>query len=97
MAGRATSVSATRPVAGVIGDVLEQIELFLWFKPWPVVVIALTLLALAYGGLRLALFTMFGVMFWGAMDMWDPAMSTLALMGVPVAIRLGTALDPRRP
>jgi glycine betaine/proline transport system permease protein len=76
----------TRPVAGVIGDVLEQIELFLWFKPWPVVVIALTLPALAYGGLRLALFTIFGVMFWGMMDMWDPAMSTLALMGVSVII-----------
>jgi glycine betaine/proline transport system permease protein len=76
----------TRPVAGVIRDILEQIEAFLWFKPWPVVVIALTLPALAYGGLRLALFTMFGVMFWGMMDMWDPAMSTLALMGVSVAI-----------
>jgi glycine betaine/proline transport system permease protein len=76
----------TRPVAGVVGGILEQIELFLWFKPWPVVVIALTLPALAYGGLRLALFTMFGVMFWGMMDMWDPAMSTLALMGVSVAI-----------
>ena len=76
----------TRPVAGFVGDILEQIELFLWFKPWPVVVLALTLPALAYGGLRLALFTMFGVMFWGAMDMWDPAMSTLALMGVSVAI-----------
>ena len=76
----------TRPIANVIKDILEQIEAFLWFRPWPVVVIALTLPALAYGGLRLALFTMFGVMFWGMMDMWDPAMSTLALMGVSVAI-----------
>ena len=40
--------------------------------------------ALRYGGLRLALFTLFGIMFWGMMDMWDPAMSTLALMGISV-------------
>jgi len=76
----------TRPVAKFISGILEQIELFLWFKPWPVVVIGLTLPALAFGGLRLALFTAFGVMFWGMMDMWDPAMSTLALMGVSVVI-----------
>ena len=58
--------------------------MFLWFKPWPVVTLALVLPALHYGGLRLALFTLFGVLFWGMMDMWDPAMSTLALMGVSV-------------
>jgi glycine betaine/proline transport system permease protein len=39
---------------------------------------------LRYGGLRLALFTLFGILFWGMMDMWDPAMSTLALMGISV-------------
>ena len=58
--------------------------MFLWFKPWPVVTLALVLPALHYGGLRLALFTLFGVLFWGMMDMWDPAMSTLALMAVSV-------------
>lgn len=74
----------TRAASQFIGFYLEQVELFLWFKPWPVVMLALTLPALHYGGLRMALFTMFGVMFWGMMDMWDPAMSTLALMGVSV-------------
>lgn len=76
----------TRAISGVVGWILEQLEMFLWFKPWPVITLAIVLPSLAYGGLRLALFTTFGVMFWGMMDMWDPAMSTLALMGVSVSI-----------
>ena len=55
-------------------------------RPWPLVVVALGLLGLRFGGLRLALLTVVGVMFWGAVDMWDPAMSTLSLMGVSVVI-----------
>ena len=74
----------TRAASNFVGYYLEQLEMFLWFKPWPVVTLALVLPALHYGGLRLALFTLFGVLFWGMMDMWDPAMSTLALMGVSV-------------
>ena len=74
----------TRAASNFVGYYLEQLEMFLWFKPWPVVTLALVLPALHYGGLRLALFTLFGVLFWGMMDMWDPAMSTLALMGISV-------------
>lgn len=74
----------TRAMSAFIGSMLSAIEEFLWFKPWPAITLAIALPALAYGGLRLALFTVAGVMFWGMMDMWDPAMSTLALMGVSV-------------
>ena len=76
--------SYTRAASNFVGYYLEQLEMFLWFKPWPVVTLALVLPALHYGGLRLALFTLFGILFWGMMDMWDPAMSTLALMGISV-------------
>jgi len=84
----------TRAISGAVGTVLEALEEFLWFKPWPIVILGITLPALAYGGLRLALFALFGSMFWGFMQMWDPAMSTLALMVVSVAISvvLGVAL-----
>jgi len=84
----------TRAIADSVAVVLNGLEEFLWFAPWPAVVLAITLPALAYGGLRLALFTLFGVMFWGVMDMWDPAMSTLALMAVSVVISVivGVAL-----
>jgi glycine betaine/proline transport system permease protein len=50
--------------------------------------------ALAYGGLRLGLLTFIGVMFWGMVDMWYEAMSTLSLMVVSVAFSavIGVAL-----
>ena len=38
----------------------------------------------AFGGLRLALLVLFGVLFWGAVDLWDSSMETLALMGLSV-------------
>ncbi|MGA1181551.1 MAG: hypothetical protein ACO3U1_13230, partial [Marivivens sp.] len=76
----------TRAIADYIRVALEAVEVFLWEAPWPAVVVALTIPALVYGGLGLALFTMLGVLFWAAVNMWDSAMSTLALMLVSVAI-----------
>ena len=76
----------TRAIAKVITYWIGEVEYFLQVRPWPLVVVALGLLGLRFGGLRLALLTVVGVMFWGAVDMWDPAMSTLSLMGVSVVI-----------
>ena len=76
----------TRAISAFVGHYMQKVELFLWLKPWPLLAAALGLMALRYGGLRFAIFTVFSVMFWGMMDMWDPAMSTLALMGVSVLI-----------
>ena len=56
----------TRGISEAVGWALENLEVFLLLQPWPVLVIVLVLPALAYGGLRLGLFTFFGVMFWGA-------------------------------
>ncbi|MGB1148430.1 MAG: ABC transporter permease, partial [Alphaproteobacteria bacterium] len=78
--------STTRAIAKVVTGFIEEVEYFLQVRPWPFVVAVLALMALRFGGLRLGLFTVLAVMFWGAMDMWDPAMSTLALMGVSVLI-----------
>ena len=78
--------STTRAIAKVITSWIGEVEYFLQVRPWPLVVVALGLLGLRFGGLRLALLTVIGVMFWGAVDMWDPAMSTLSLMGVSVVI-----------
>ena len=80
----------TRGISEAVGWALENLELFLLLQPWPVLVIALVLPALAYGGLRLGLFTFFGVLFWGAVDMWDVAISTLSLMGVSVLLCVAT-------
>ncbi|MEM9139887.1 MAG: ABC transporter permease subunit, partial [Pseudomonadota bacterium] len=76
----------TRAIAEGIGFVLEELEIFLWFAPWPAVVLAFALPALAFGGIRLAIFAVLGVMMWGAFGMWDDSLSTLAMITVAVAI-----------
>ena len=81
---RANYQAATRKVARFIAGWVEWLEFWLLFKPWLFVVLLFALPALAYGGLRLAIFTVFGVVVWGMFDMWDTAMTTLALMGISV-------------
>ena len=84
----------TRAVAEVVKIPLEWLEETLWSLPWVFVLLLLVLPALAYGGLRLALLTLMGILFWGMVDMWYDAMSTLSLMTVSVAfsVLLGVAL-----
>ncbi len=75
----------TRAIAEVVKLPLEWLEETLWTLPWTVVLLFLVIPALAYGGLKLGLLTFAGVMFWGMVDMWYEAMSTLSLMAVSVA------------
>jgi len=75
----------TRAIADVIRVPLEWIEERLWELPWLFVLLMLVLPSLAFGGLKLGLLTFIGVMFWGMVDMWYEAMSTLSLMTVSVA------------
>ena len=76
----------TKAIAGAIGNGLDRVELFLLLMPWPVSVLAVALASLWCGGLRLALFCVAAMLFWGVVGMWDPAMETLSLMAVAVAI-----------
>ncbi len=76
----------TKAIAGAIGDGLDWVELSLLLMPWPVSVLAVGLATLWCGGLRLALFCVSAVMFWGFVGMWDSAMVTLSLMAVAVSI-----------
>ncbi len=84
----------TRAVAEAVKIPLEWLEETLWELPWVFVLLLLVLPALAYGGLRLALVTFLGVTFWGMVDMWYDAMSTLSLMAVSVTFSaiLGVSL-----
>ncbi|MEM7505654.1 MAG: ABC transporter permease subunit [Pseudomonadota bacterium] len=82
----------TRAVSEGVGWALDGLEETLLSLPWPVVMLGLTLPALAYGGLRLGLITVFGVWFWAAVDMWDVAMSTLSLMSVSVLLCVAIGL-----
>ncbi len=74
----------TRAISNLIKIPLEALEEKLWELPWFLIFSGFVLISLAYGGLRLALLVAFGVLFWGMVDMWFEAMSTLSLMSVSV-------------
>lgn len=76
----------TRSIARVIGNCLDTVETFMLDLSWPIVMLVFVLPALRYGGLRLALFCVVAILFWGATDMWDSAMETLSLMVVSVVL-----------
>jgi len=78
----------TKIIANFISATLEEVELILLLSPWPVIMLAIVLPGLAFGGLRLALFCLLAMTFWHSMDMWDSAMETLALMTVAVVISI---------
>lgn len=76
------------PLSDAVDFTIRQIEIFLLWLPWPVVVIATFLLGQRAAGLRVALFSALAMLFIGLMGLWDAGMLTLALMIVSVAIAL---------
>ena len=76
----------TRAIAGALAVALKAAESVLLGLPWVVVTLGIALVALHFGGLRLALFCVVAVVFWGVVDMWKPAMETLGLIGISVAL-----------
>ncbi len=76
----------TRAIASAIGQSLIVVEGFLVDAPWLFILLLLTLPALYFGGLPLALLTIGGVVFWAGVGMWEASMQTLALMGIAVIL-----------
>ena len=74
----------TRLIAGVIQDWYWTLEDFLIESPWLLIVAFMVLPVLGVAGLRLSIFTLCAVLFWGLVGQWEPAMQTLALMGLSV-------------
>ena len=74
----------TKLIASYIKASYYALEDFLLDSSWLFIVAMLVIPSLAFGGLRLALLVLFGVLFWGAVDLWDSSMETLALMGLSV-------------
>ena len=74
----------TRAIAGVIKGWYYFAEDFLIDSPWLIIFLLLVLPSLRVAGLRLTLFVIFTLSFWGLTGLWNPAMQTLALMGISV-------------
>ncbi len=79
-------------ITTVVDYALIYIEKGLFWVPWPVMVIGLTLLAFAMGRWSLAAFTCAALLYIGFMDLWSPAIETIALIVVAVAICMAIGL-----
>ena len=68
----------TKIVAGYIKACYYFVEDFLLDSPWLLIAAIIFLPCLIAGGLRLGLYSLFVVYFWGATGMWEPSLQTVA-------------------
>ena len=76
------------PFSAAIDFSLRQVEKFLLWLPWPVVILAIFLIAERIQGLRLALVMLFCLLPMGLFGLWPESMQTLALMVIAVIFAL---------
>lgn len=65
---------------------LVQIERLLWWLPWWALIIIIVGVAWRFAGRWIALFSLIGMLFIGAMGVWDETMTTLAIIVTSVAV-----------
>lgn len=90
----------------VLGHVLNTLNQFFVWLPWPVVVLGVAAIGWRLGGRRLGLGVGAGMMLLGVLGIWNTAMNTLALVvtgtlisiavGVPVGILTARSVVVRR-
>ena len=76
----------TKIIAGYIKEGYYFLEDFFLDSPWLLITALLFLPCLIAGGLRLGLYSLFVVYFWGAVGMWNESLQTVALMGLSVLL-----------
>ncbi len=76
----------TRAFSSYIKEGYYMFVDFLLESSWVFIVALLVIPSLAFGGIRLAIFILFGTMYWGMVGLWESSMETLALMGLSVAL-----------
>ncbi len=84
----------TKIIASYIKEGYYFLEDFFLEAPWLLVAALFFLPCLISGGLKLGLYSLFVVYFWGATGMWDESLQTVALMGLSVllCVLFGTTL-----
>ena len=68
-------------VTALVGSFLETLELIMVGTPWPVVMIFLFIVSWRVAGLRVAIFSLAGLAYFGFLGFWETAMITFALIG----------------
>ena len=79
-------------ITTIVDYALIYIEKVLSWIPWPALVVGLVLLAFAMGRWSLAIFTGLALLYIGFMDLWLPAIETIALIVVAVAVCMAIGL-----
>ncbi len=74
------------PISDFIDGGLRAVEGFLLWLPWYVVAAAAAMATTAALGLRAGLLAGVGVLYFGAVELWDESLQTVALMTVAVGI-----------
>ena len=69
-----------------IREPLVKIEHLLWWLPWWAIIVIFAGVAWRFAGRRIALLTLGGMLFIGAMGLWDDTMTTLAIIVTSVAV-----------
>jgi glycine betaine/proline transport system permease protein len=80
------------PLSDAIDFGIRQVEAFLLWLPWPVVLVAVFLIGQNAAGFRVALLSTAGLLVMGLFGLWAESMQTLALMGVSVIISLAIGI-----
>tara|TARA_B100001093_G_scaffold514984_1_gene590273 strand:+ start:580 stop:2700 length:2121 start_codon:yes stop_codon:yes gene_type:complete len=82
----------TRLIASYVKAGYFMFEDFLIDSPWIFIAALLIIPSLAVGGIRLAIFMLFGTLYWGMVGLWESAMETLALMGLSVFLSVAVGV-----
>jgi glycine betaine/proline transport system permease protein len=80
------------PLKDIIGAIVGTLEVTFTALPALLMVAILTVIAFFLAGWRVALFTVLGLLFIISLDLWEPAMETLALVIVAAAISLAIGI-----
>jgi len=73
-------------LSGGVGFILFQINWFINWVPWPVVIFAMIVIAWLVSGWRVAIFTGVSLFLLGTLGLWAEGMSTFALVATAVFI-----------
>jgi len=75
-------------ITTIIREPLVKIEHLLWWMPWWSIIIISTGISWKFAGRAIAIIAFLGMLFIGAMGLWDDTMTTLAIIIVSVLVSL---------
>ena len=70
----------------VVEFILVRIDWFFQWVPWPLLILALTIIGWLVSGYKVGILTAVSLLLLGSLDLWDVGMSTLALVATAVFI-----------